>query len=436
MRESALKYSVLSWVSWFAMLIILVIPFHAFLTVWGAHLLGHYTVLRLWKEALLIIAGVGLLFLMLTDQKIRTQTLSRRIIWLILLYTAVNVIWGVMAWHGHSVSAKAVGYGLIVNLRFLAFFLLCWALGLRMSRLRSHWQWLLLWPAAIVVVFGLLQVFVLPRDFLVHFGYGINTIMPFETINHDSHYLRVASTLRGANPLGAYLLIPLSMLLVLILKGKQNRKQIALFVGSIVVLFFSFSRSAWIGALLALGTILVVQYPRVFAKRSFLLVSAGVLVLGTILVIGLQNNSRFQNIIFHTQDNSAVKTTSNSGHISALKSGSSDIYHQPLGKGPGSAGPASVYNKHDAPRIAENYYIQIGQETGLIGLTIFLLINVGVGYLLWLRRDDPLALGLFASLIGISFVCLLSHAWSDDTVAYIWWGLAGMAMIKAKATDS
>ena len=72
----------------------------------------------------------------------------------------------------------------------------------------------------------------------------------------------------------------------------------------------------------------------------------------------------------------------------------------------------------------------------MIGLALFLLINVGVGYLLWLRRDDPLALGLFASLIGISFVCLLSHAWSDDTVSYIWWGLAGMAMIKARETGS
>jgi hypothetical protein len=39
-----------------------------------------------------------------------------------------------------------------------------------------------------------------------------------------------------------------------------------------------------------------------------------------------------------------------------------------------------------------------------------------------------LALVLFASFIGISFVNLLSHAWTDDTIAYIWWGLAGAAM--------
>jgi hypothetical protein len=105
------------------------------------------------------------------------------------------------------------------------------------------------------------------------------------------------------------------------------------------------------------------------------------------------------------------------------------LAHHPLGDGPGTAGPASVYNHGHPARIAENYFIQVGQETGWLGLTLFTLINVGVGYLLWLRRDDPLALSLFASLIGLTLINMLSHAWADDTLAYIWWGLAGIAMV-------
>ena len=35
------------------MLIILLMPFHAFLTVWIASGVDHYTAVRLWKEALL-----------------------------------------------------------------------------------------------------------------------------------------------------------------------------------------------------------------------------------------------------------------------------------------------------------------------------------------------------------------------------------------------
>ncbi len=351
-----------------------------------------------------------------------------------LAYAGVNCLWAAVALYNDDVTAKAAGYGLIINLRFLAFFLLCWSLGLRMSRLRNHWQWLILWPAAIVVVFGLLQIFLLPKDFLVHFGYGIQTIEPFETINSDSNYVRIASTLRGANPLGAYLLIPLSMLAVLITKKQQNKKQALLFAGSLVVLFFTFSRSAWIGAVLAFATIAIVQYPKIYKNAKFLIAGASIIAIGLLTVAGLQNNSRFQNLIFHTHDNSQVATSSNDARADALQNGIEDIKDEPLGEGPGSAGPASVYND-DSPRIAENYYLQLAQEVGWIGLILFLLINAGVGYLLWLRRNDTLALSLLASLAGITFINLLSHAWTDDTLAYVWWGMAGIAMIPSKKSN-
>jgi hypothetical protein len=39
-----------------------------------------------------------------------------------------------------------------------------------------------------------------------------------------------------------------------------------------------------------------------------------------------------------------------------------------------------------------------------------------------------LARVLLASLAGIIFVNLLSHAWTDDTLAYLWWGLTGIAL--------
>lgn len=427
MKISALKYSVLSWLSGITMLILLLMPFHAFLTVWGASLFGHYTALRLWKEALLALSVIGVLYLLATDYKIRSHTLTRRLVWLILAYTAVNLLWGAVAYARHDVSAKALGYGLLSDLRYLVFFLVTWAVALRRSRLRAHWQGLVLWPAALVVLFGLLQIFVLPRDFLSHFGYGPNTIPAMETINHNAHYYRIASTLRGANPLGAYLLIPISVLVVLLLGAKRNWRQITLLLSALVVLFFSFSRSAWIGAALSVAILCALQIKSKRLQMQALTVGVLlVLILGG-LAIGLRNNVHFQNIFLHTQTHSAVATNSDSGHLSALRAGLHDITHQPLGNGPGSAGPASTYNNHPA-RIAENYYVQIGQETGWLGLALFILINLGVGYLLWLRRADPLALSLFASLIGLTFINLLSHAWADDTLAYIWWGLAGIAL--------
>lgn len=435
MRVSALKYRILSLVTTLTMLIILLMPFHAFLTVWGASLIGHYTALRLWKEVLLLACIIGVLYLLITDGKIRSHTLTRRLVWLILVYIAVNVIWGAVAWHQHTLTAKALGYGLIVNLRFLIFFLISWSLALRTSRLRKSWQWLVLAPAAVVVLFGLLQALVLPQDFLTHFGYGPKTIAPFETINHNAQYLRIASTLRGANPLGAYLLIPISLLAGLLITGRRTWPYVSLFIGSLLTLFFSFSRSAWVGAALALTTIGIHYLDRKYLKQAVAgIICVVVLASAAFATFEWHHNSRFQNIFFHTQTHSTVKTTSDQGHIAGLKNGLHDLVRQPFGRGPGSAGPASVYNI-GSPRIAENYFLQIGQETGWIGLILFALINIGVGYILWLKRQDPLALTLFASLIGLTFISLFSHAWTDDTTAYIWWGLAGIAMVEPKKNE-
>lgn len=427
MKKSTIKYSTLQWTGLLVMLIIMLMPFHAFLSVWLSSLFGHYTAIRLWKEALLVVAGVAAIFLLITDKKIRTNTLPRRLVWLILAYIALNVIWGLIGYYGGDLSAKAFGYGLIVNTRFLIFFLIAWAVALRTDRLRNNWQKMVIWPAVIVVVFGILQFSVLPNDFLRHFGYSTSTIEPFETINSNSNYIRISSTLRGANPLGAYLIIPITFLAMLIMRGKRTWQYISLLAGSLLTLVFTFSRSAWIGAALALGTLGLTNLEgrRIAKSHLLLLASLVVLVAGSAFV--LRSNSHFQNVVFHTEDRSVVKVSSNQGHWTATKNGVIDVAKHPLGFGPGSAGPASVYNSSPA-RISENYYVQIGQELGWIGLLFFAAINIAVGYLLWLKRADPLALGLLASFIGITAVNMLMHAWADDTLAYVWWGLAGIAM--------
>jgi hypothetical protein len=348
-------------------------------------------------------------------------------VWLILVFSALNFIWGLIAYVKHDVSLKALGYGLIVDLRMTAFFLVTWSIAVRTNRIRAPWLRMVLWPATIVVVFGLLQVFILPHTFLSHFGYGPNTIPVFETINHNTHYIRIQSTLRGANSLGAYLIIPISVLTVMIVRGKRSWPFLLLYCGLLLTLYYTFSRSAWVGAILSIGIILWLSIRTREHRKWVLYATCLVILVGALCGVSLRHNTHVQNILYHTQTHSAVKTTSDKNHASALASGLHDLVHEPLGRGPGSAGPASVYNNHPA-RIAENFYIQIGQETGWLGLVIFVLINVGVGYLLWLRRSDPLAFGLFACLIGLTFINMLSHAWADDTLAYVWWGLAGIAM--------
>jgi len=416
--------------NWLVAAVLVGVPFHAFLTVWLSNLVGHYTLLRLWDDVLLLaVSGVVCLWLV-KEKELRGWLGGSLLVRLILAYGALTLLLGIVSFAKGEVTTKALGYGLLVNLRFLVWFVAVLAAARRSSWLGTHWRRIVLWPAAVVVVFAALQFTVLPHDFLAHFGYNATTnIAPIETINHNSHYIRVQSTTRGANPLGAYLVVVLSSLAVLYFAAKRRWAWLAGGLVTLLALYATGSRSAWIGTVLAFVFIVWRQLKTAQARKLF-----GMIVLLMLLVFGgaallLRNNVSLQNALLHTQQHSKSATGSNSAHVSALKGGLEDVLHQPLGDGPGTAGPASEYNGSHPARIAENYYVQVAQETGWLGVALFISILLLTGRELYERMaGSRLALLVLAALIGIAFVNLLSHAWADDTLAFVWWGLAGIAL--------
>lgn len=416
------------YLSWASALVLVLLPFHAFITVWFSSFLGHYTLLRLWKELLLVIIVSGAGFILLADKELRKKLFSPWLFRAVAIYVIFFAVWALASLIGDSVSPKAVWYGLLVNLRFLIFFVAVAVVAAKSDILSRIWPKILLLPAAAVSFFAILQFLVLPYDFLKHFGYGQATISPYETINHNINHLRVASTLRGANSLGAYLILPISALVSLLLAKKLKHPAYGLLgIGLVLALVFSFSRSAWIGAALSASVIFWLSVKDRHHRDLILRAVIVLTLVATLSVFVFRHNTTFENIIFHTDHTSAIDTSSNEGHITAFRQAVSDIGHQPLGGGVGSAGPESVYNLHQT-RIAENYFLQIGQEVGVIGMAVFIAINILVGVELWRRQNDPLAKILLASLVGITFVNLVSHAWTDDTLAYIWWGLAAVCL--------
>lgn len=290
--------------------------------------------------------------------------------------------------------------------------------------LKRHWQKMVLVPAMVVILFGLMQRFVLPYDFLKHVGYGQSTIPAYQTVDNKIDYRRIQSTLRGANPLGAYLVLVIPALFLYVRKEKVT-KWVVLAI-SLVVLFYSYSRSAWLGLALAMGLLIYWSLHSRKRKQSALL--AGIII---ILIVGggilaLRDNRLVQNTAFHTDVTSGSLESSNESRVEALQSAAKDVLDEPFGRGPGTAGPASFRNYH--PRIAENYFLQVGQEVGWLGIGIFVAINFLVARMLWRQKQEVLAQLLLASLAGLTIVNLLSHAWADDTLALLWWGLAGVAL--------
>ncbi len=434
MKQSASVNKLVNLLSWFIVLILFIIPFHAFLTVWLSSLFGHYTLLRLWKELLLVPIVIGAVYLLFIKPKLRKKFLNLWLTKFIGLYLVMLVIFSLISWNGHT-APKAVWYGLLVDSRLLIFFMAVMVIASCSDLLYRNWRKALFIPAIFVAAFAILQYLILPYDFLKHFGYGDTTISPYETINHSLNHIRVASTLRGANPLGAYLILPICALAALLFKEKKQRTNITMFgFGLFLALFFSFSRSAWIGVIIAVMLVAWFSLKSQPHKKTLGWVAAGLAIMASLLLVTLRNNLNFENYVFHTDRVSKAATSSNQGHTAAFKQASKDIIHQPLGRGVGTAGPQSVYNNKPA-RIAENYYLQIGQEAGIIGVALFILICAVLGKMLYDNRTDPLALALFASLIGLSIVNLLSHAWQDDTIAYIFWGLSGIALAPVIITN-
>lgn len=371
--------------------------------------------------------GLGALWLGLRDKRIRGWLKTSKLFYLILVYVLLNLVMGVVALIRHEVNDSALIYALLINLRFPIFFVICLLITAHNGWLQQHWQKILLLPALLVIVFGLLQHFVLPADALRHVGYGPDTIVAYQAVDLKQNYVRVQSTLRGPNPLGAYLILIITTVVSLFIAKKKQRVKWGTYVlAAGLVLFFTYSRSGWAGTLFAV--LLVVWWGLKNPKlRRWLAVGISVFVLmGAGSIVALRHNDYVQNTLFHTDEHSSSAESSNQERKSNLKSAAKDIAREPLGRGPGTAGPASVRNNHPA-RIAENYYLQIGQEVGILGLIVFLAINIVVALELW-RQRDKFSLILLASLAGITIVNMLSHAWADDTLSLLWWGLAGIAL--------
>ncbi len=414
--------------NWCAAIIFALVPFHAFLTVCGASLGLNYMALRLWSAVLLGVLIGCIVIWLVQDVSLRAWARQSFLVRLIGLYAVLSVLMGFRGWLLGYVSGAALWLGLLQNLRYPAFFLAILAL-VKYSRW-AHGRWLrvVLVGAVIVSAFAVLQYTVLPHNFLAHFGYSAATIEPYETINNNPTYIRVASTLRGANPLGAYMVVVVALLAAFWPRLQCKSVWGIVLALSFGALLFSFSRSAWVGTFVALACIVGL---RLHTRRQWRQAGLIALSLGAMLVVmfaALQHNRTVQNALYHTDDDSTVAVSSNNQRSSALIGGMQDVIREPLGRGVGSAGPASVHNTAAPARLAENYYLQIGQEVGWVGLFTYMALTMVVGFELWRRRQEPLALGLLAAFAGLFFVNMLSHAWADDTIAFVWWGLAGLVV--------
>ena len=380
-----------------------------------------------WKE--LVLAALLLLIVAsLYKRGALRQVLRDKIVVLVAAIAGIHVALLIL-FDNVYVSELA---GLLIDLRFYLFFVELYVIARFIPGLRRYGLRAAAVGAAIIVLFGILQVFVLPKDILASIGYSDETIKSYLTVDLNPDYVRINSTLRGPNPVGAFAVLVLCVAgawairrAAQLVSWKSRVQMIATLLAGVIILWASYSRSAWIAAVVGAAALWASVVPKKLAVYSLIgMAIASVVVVGALLQ--LRDVPAISNLVFHNNPVGGSPTKSDDGHIESLEQGIEAASQAPLGKGIGSTGSASLLS--DEPVIIENQYLFMAHESGWLGVTLQLLLFGLVLWGLWRLRQDWLSLGLFAAGIGLAFIGLLLPVWVDDTLSLYWWGLAGLAL--------
>lgn len=412
--------------SWTVYALLAYMPFHIFLAQSLSLITGGLSVWKVSKDVLLFMVTAGAIGLVYAR---RAQTKQfNLLLGLSAIYGLVHLlVWGLnrdifteTALLGTAYNVRVVGY---LVLGYAA--VLLWPSG-QQARIALR---IILIVSTIVSFLAILQ-YLLPKDLLTNFGYSLERgVRPAFFIDDKPDLPRVMSTLRDPNSLGAYLLLPICLLVARFQKARPKTLVGGLLLAHGLALFLTFSRAAWIGLVIMLGSFVVITFGRNIdlakhRKKLVALLAAAVILVSFGYVF--RDQYVVQNIILHSDETTQAELDSNDLHIKQIVDSSNAILDHPYGHGPGTAGIVSIRNP-DQTFLTENYFLQIGYEIGLLGLLIFLVICFQVARSL-VRRHNSSSRSLLAVLLAYSVMAIIMHLWTNEAVTAQWWLLAGVIL--------
>lgn len=398
--------------SWYLIATLLVVlPWHAFLKTWlsslflGAHadfLPVASNVFSLWKEILVFVSVLILLFY--RTAKAWKETLHNKNFLLLLLLSISIILFGV----SQAPNSTAIVLGLRTDLLFI----LAVIAGFLSQELFSPQQVKTLVRLSTISLIATFSIFIFSWIFIpdigLYFGYSPyqssyveNKPLPlYLCIFVQDHCIpRLQASFSGPNQAGSMAILLGGLLLYL-------QPTWWIFLIPLIGLLLTFSRSAFIGgAVLFLATI-----PKKWLWRSIAALVAGI-VLSTIVV---------PDFITHG--------LSSSEHWTKTIDGIQRIIAHPWGTGLGSAGPVSrrIFGEGGA-LISENWYLQIGEEAGILSMLLLLFTT---GYFIWqlLRSSHRLSRIVGMILLATSLEALFLHLWEDSVVTLLIWFWVGIGL--------
>lgn len=423
---------------WAFLALLVYMPFHIFLSQWLSTATGGLEVWKAWKDVLLFLAVLASFALVYVKNGFKDK-----FFWLVSALSVAYIAFHFLIWATNpAIDAGPALLATVYNARLFGYFILGFAASLLLPSTINNKQSIktifkiVLVLSTIVCLLALLQWF-LPKDILAHFGYSVERgVKPNFFIDDKPDLPRVFSTLRDPNSLGAFLILPITLLSAVWFKLKNARMLISgLLVLHGLVLLLTFSRSALLGTVLAVASVLFWQYkaPSLqFLKKYwfYFIILIATFLVGFFLA---RDNYVIQNVVFHA-DESTQLADPNEKRISFYQSTAESILERPIGHGPGTAGLVSIQTGKVV--LTENYFLQIAYEIGVLGL-ILLLYIMYLAIKRLFQRQDFYGRVIISAFIGITLSNLLLHTWANEAVAAQWWLLAGiLAAKKPKASTS
>ena len=248
-------------------------------------------------------------------------------------------------------------------------------------------------------------------------------------------FVRIGSIFLNPLPMAFYLVLVLGLGLELVARNEAKPWVYAGLLTIGATLIFTITRSAILAGAVAAVFTLVPGPGRPVAHRARLsLALVAVLILAIPLAAAANLTTRSQGAVQGTD-------TSTQQHSSRLGSAIADLGRYPLGQGLATGPSVDVSRFNNIQETyAENAYIQIGNEMGIVTMVVFIALLITL-----LRRlrapggptpHDTLRGGVWQAGIALAIGGLLLHVWIYLHVAWIWWGAAGLALNAYSASDA
>lgn len=278
-----------------------------------------------------------------------------------------------------------------------------------------------------VILFACLHVF-LPHDFLVSFGYfadasvdAVNKPASYCQLLENTTQCRWQSVLAGPIRLGAFLILFLGSIFASKIFSKYV--QYFLIAISFVVLGYTFSRAAWIGAIVFFGTVALGTIDWKKISKKIWMILFGMFFTLIIFASGFL-------IFSNTVQNTIIRSGSTSAHYQGAIQSIETIHSHPEGIGIGNAGPASAQLGPEKKFLNENWYLQIFTELGVLGGILFMLICFIVLQKLYFQNTI-----FFATTLALMSMACFTHVWEESSVAYTLWILIGILLAKKNESE-